>query len=61
MSMVSDRSKKIIITLAYISVIVLLASVGFASEGGGEAHHPDSGAQMKDFGCVCSTSPFWSV
>lgn len=50
MSMVSDRTKKIIITLAYISVIVLLASVGFASEEGGGAHHPDSGAQMKDFG-----------
>ena len=50
MSMVSDRSKKIIITLAYIFAIVLLASAGFASEGGGEAHHPDSGAQMKDFG-----------
>ena len=51
MSMVTDRSKKIIITLAYISAIVLLASAGFASEGGGAAaHHPDSGAQMKDFG-----------
>jgi F-type H+-transporting ATPase subunit b len=50
MSVVTDRSRKIIITLAYISVIILLASVGFASEGGGEAHHPDSGAQMKDLG-----------
>lgn len=50
MSMVSDRSKKIIVTLAYISALVLLASAGFASEGGGAAHHPDSGAQMKDFG-----------
>lgn len=50
MSKVTDRSKKIIITLAYISAIVLVASVGFASEGGGGAHHPDSGAQMKDFG-----------
>ncbi len=50
MSMVSDRSKKIIFSLAYISAIVLLASVGFASEGGGGAHHPDSGAQLKDFG-----------
>jgi F-type H+-transporting ATPase subunit b len=48
--MVSERSKKIIFTLAYISSIVLLASAGFASEGGGAAHHPDSGAQMKDFG-----------
>ncbi|MBV5341360.1 MAG: ATP synthase F0 subunit B [Deltaproteobacteria bacterium] len=50
MSMVTDRSKKIIITLAYISAIVLLATAGFASEGGEGAHHVDSGAQMKDFG-----------
>jgi F-type H+-transporting ATPase subunit b len=50
MSMVTDRSKKIIITLAYMSAIVLLASAGFASEGGEGAHHVDSGAQMKDFG-----------
>jgi F-type H+-transporting ATPase subunit b len=51
MNMVTERSKKIILTLAYISALVLLASVGFASEGGGGAvHHPDSGAQMKDFG-----------
>ena len=49
MNMITDRSKKIIVTLAYIAAIVLLASVGFASESGG-AHHPDSGAQMKDFG-----------
>ncbi len=50
MFMVSDRSKKTIVALAYISVIVLLASSGFASEGGEVAHHVDSGAQMKDFG-----------
>ncbi len=50
MNMVTDRSKKIILTLAYISALILLASAGFASEGGGAAHHPDSGAQMKDFG-----------
>jgi F-type H+-transporting ATPase subunit b len=51
MSVVSDRSKKIIITLAYISVFVLLASAGFASEGGEGAHHVDhAAAQMKDFG-----------
>lgn len=49
MKMVSDRSKKIICTLAYISAIVLLASAGFASEGGEGAPHADSGAQMKDF------------
>ena len=50
MSMISERSKKIIITLAYISAIVLLASSGFASEGGEGAHHADSGAQLKDLG-----------
>ncbi|MDD2850596.1 MAG: ATP synthase F0 subunit B [Desulfuromonadaceae bacterium] len=50
MFMVSDRFKKIVVTLAYVSALLLLASVGFASEGGGGAHHPDSGAQMKDFG-----------
>lgn len=51
MSMVSERSKKIIFTLAYISAIVLLASAGFASEGGEGAHHADHAAgQMKDFG-----------
>ena len=49
MSMVSDRTKKIISTVLYIAAIILVASVGFAAEGGG-AHHPDSGAQMKDFG-----------
>jgi len=49
--MVSDRSKKIVFTLAYVSAIVLLASTGFASEGGEGAHHADhAAAQMKDFG-----------
>jgi F-type H+-transporting ATPase subunit b len=48
--MVSDRTKKIALSLAYIAVITLVANAGFASEGGGGAHHPDSGAQMKDFG-----------
>lgn len=51
MSMVSDRSKKLIVTLAYVSAIVLLASAGFASEGGEGAHHAEHAAgQMKDFG-----------
>ena len=50
MCMVSDRSKKIIVTLAYVSAIVMLASFGYASEGGEGAHHVDSGAQLKDFG-----------
>lgn len=50
MFIVSDRYKKIIVTLAYVFAILLLASFGFASEGGEGAHHVDSGAQMKDFG-----------
>ena len=50
MNVVTDRSKKIIVTLAYVSAIVLLASIGFAAEGGEGAHHVDNGAQMKDFG-----------
>jgi F-type H+-transporting ATPase subunit b len=49
--MLTDRSKKIIVILAYISALVLLASAGFASEGGEAAHHADHAAgQMKDFG-----------
>ena len=47
---VSSRSKKIALSLAYIAAILLIANIGFASEGGGGAHHADSGAQMKDFG-----------
>jgi F-type H+-transporting ATPase subunit b len=54
MIMVSERSKKIIITLAYISALVLVASAGFASEGGEGAHHAEhaehAAGQMKDFG-----------
>jgi len=49
MFMVSDRTRKIALSLAYIAVIVLFVNIGFASEGGDGAHHPDSGAQMKDF------------
>ena len=51
MHMVSDRSKNIIFTLAYVAAIVLLASAGYASESGEGAHHADHAAgQMKDFG-----------
>jgi len=51
MSMVSDRTKKIVFSLACIAVIVLVASAGFAEEGGEVAHHADhAAAQMKDFG-----------
>jgi F-type H+-transporting ATPase subunit b len=49
MFMVSDRTRKMFLSLAYIAVLVLVANIGFASEGGGGAHQPDSGAQMKDF------------
>jgi len=51
MVMVSDRTKKIAFSLAYIAVIVLAASAGFAEEGGEGAHQADhAAAQMKDFG-----------
>jgi F-type H+-transporting ATPase subunit b len=51
MFMVSGRTKKIAFSLAYVAVIVLAASVGFANEGGEGAHHADhAAAQMKDFG-----------
>jgi F-type H+-transporting ATPase subunit b len=51
MLMVSDRTKKIAFSLTYIAVIVLVASAGFAEEGGESAHHADhAAAQMKDFG-----------
>ena len=41
MQMVSDRTKKIIITLAYVSALLLIAAVGYANEGGEAAHHAD--------------------
>ena len=50
MFMVSDRTKKIAFTAAYVAVIVLAASAGFANEGGEGAHHVDRGAQLKDLG-----------
>lgn len=50
MLLVSDRTKKIMFSLAYVAAIVLAASVGFASEGGEGAHHVDKGAQLKDLG-----------
>ena len=50
MLMVSDRTKKIIFSLAYIAVLVLAASTGFANEGGEGAHHVDKSAQLKDLG-----------
>lgn len=50
MFMVSDRTKKIAFTAAYVAVIVLAASAGFANEGGEGAHHVDKGAQLKDLG-----------
>jgi F-type H+-transporting ATPase subunit b len=50
MLMVSDRTKKIALSAAYIAIVLTAATAGFASEGGGGAHHPDSGAQLKDLG-----------
>jgi F-type H+-transporting ATPase subunit b len=48
--MVSERTKKIALSLAYVAAILLIASIGFASEGGEGAHHVDKGAQLKDLG-----------
>lgn len=50
MVLVSDRTKKVVFALSFIALILCVADAGFASEAGGGAHHPDSGAQMKDFG-----------
>jgi len=50
MMKVSGRTKKIAFSLAYVAAILLVATAGFASEGGGGAHHPDKGAQLKDLG-----------
>jgi F-type H+-transporting ATPase subunit b len=50
MLLVSDRTKKIMFSLACVAVVVLAASVGFANEGGEGAHHVDKGAQLKDLG-----------
>ncbi len=51
MQMVSDRTKKIMLTAASVSALLLIASLGFANEGGEAAHHADHAAgQMKDFG-----------
>lgn len=48
---VSGRTKKILFSLAYITVIILAATSGFANEGGEGAQHADhAAAQMKDFG-----------
>ena len=50
MLMVSDRTKKVVYALSFIALVLCVADAGFASEAGGGTHHPDSGAQMKDFG-----------
>lgn len=48
---VSGRTKKILFSLAYITVIILAATSGFANEGSEGAQHADhAAAQMKDFG-----------
>lgn len=48
----SNRSmlKSYITATAVCLAIVGLAAAGFAAEGGGGAHHPDTAAQWKDFG-----------
>jgi F-type H+-transporting ATPase subunit b len=45
------KHKSLVLAGMTILLLVLLAAVGFASEGGG--HHVDSGKQMKDFMWRC--------
>ena len=40
----------LLFSFALCLVLVGLAAFGFASEGGGGAHHADNPAQLKDFG-----------
>ena len=48
---VSDRTNKIIFSAFSVTVLILTATWGFASEGGEGAHHANhAAAQMKDFG-----------
>ena len=42
--------RPVLITVAVSLLLVGLAATGFASEGAEGAHHPDSGAVLKDFG-----------
>ncbi len=41
------------VTLAVCVLLVALAALGFASEGGEGAHQVDTGKQMKDFAWRC--------
>lgn len=51
MFMVSDRTKKIAFSLLSVAVLILVASIVFANEGGESAQHADhAAARMKDFG-----------
>jgi F-type H+-transporting ATPase subunit b len=40
----------LVVSLSFCLLLVVLAAVGFASEGGEGAHHVDMGRQLKDFG-----------
>lgn len=48
---VSERSKKIALSVLPVAVVILVAACAFASEGGEGAHNAGhAAAQMKDFG-----------
>lgn len=48
---VSDRTKKIVFSLACVSVTILAVSTGYANEGAeGAGHASHAAAQLKDFG-----------
>ena len=46
----SARTQKTVLVLTSITLLLVCASLGYASEGGEGAHHVDSAAQMKDLG-----------
>lgn len=64
---VTDRTRKIAVSLAGVAVLALMVTSGFAAEGGEGAHHVDKAAQMKDFGwrvlnfAVLAGIIFWAL
>ncbi len=61
---VSDRARKIVQTLLLVVAVLMIAAAGFSSE---TAHHPDSAAQIKDFGwrvlnfAILAGILFWAI
>lgn len=61
---VSDRTRKIVPILLMVVATLMVAAAGFSSE---TAHHPDSAAQLKDFGwrilnfAILAAILFWAM